>query len=185
MASWEDGWKKQRSIRLFSDIDQNLSGQTIEQMYGLAACSNEPIYLWLNTNGGQVFHALAIVQAMKACPVTIITIAIGRVYSAGLIVMVTGNERLSFPGTMFMGHDFHYDITQGQVAYTDMLRFKKEADWLCERLTKHFLSHTKLTSVEQVKETFLSGENYFDEKTAIQLGVIDRIVETDFNITPI
>lgn len=183
MATWEDGWRGQRGIRMFSDIDNNLAAQTIEQMYGLAAISSDPISLWLNSPGGEIPHAFAVVQAMKACPAPVTTIALGRVYSAGLIILVAGAERLAFEGTLFMAHEFH-NIRQASSPYSTLKSLRTADDWTYSNLVRHFEKHTNLPT-DQVRKKLLSVEYYFDEKEALKMGLIDNIVTGKIGIAKV
>lgn len=178
--NWTDGWAKQRIITIFSDVTNDCARDTISQMWGLAALSNEPISLLLNTPGGEVPHAMAIVQAMKACPVPVNTIAIGRVYSAGLIVMVAGKNRTAFPDTLFMAHEFH-NTRQTSASYRSLKRARVADDWTYKKLLIHFQVHTGL-SRERVKKELLSSEYYFDQTIAVDLGIIDEIIQDKIKI---
>ena len=112
-----------RNIYLFSDIDQNLCSQAIQQMYGFTESSQDPITFYINTNGGDVLHAFALIAAMKHCPAPIHTLGLGRVFSAGLLIYVAGAKRFAYPNTLFMAHDFN----AGQGPYR---RLKTMGDWI-------------------------------------------------------
>lgn len=172
--NWTEGWDKQRIITLFAQITNDAAKDTISQMWGHAVISNEPVTLLINSPGGEVSHALAIVQAMKACPIQVNTIAIGRVFSGGVIILVAGNTRMAFPGTLFMTHEFQNTKEIGS-GYRSLKRSRKLDDWTYKTLIKHFKGHTKL-SVPEIKKKFLSTEYYFDEDQALKMGLIDSII---------
>ena len=157
-----------RNIYLFSDIDQNLCGQVIQQMYGFAESSQEPITLYINTNGGDVLHAFALIETMKRCPAPVHTLALGRCFSAGLLVYLAGTRRLAYSCTMFMSHDF----ISGNGPYQ---RMRKLGDWLERRIVDHFVRHTNL-SVDLIKERLMGAEYYFDEQEALAMGMVDEIL---------
>lgn len=175
MTSWEEGWRKQRTIHIFSDIDQNTSGQTLQQIVGLAAHSDDPITIQLNTNGGQIHHAFAITQVMAACHVPVHTLALGRVYSAGLIILVTGKKRMALPGTMFMAHDFSVETPPTPYGY--VVNARKYEDWIFRRMLDHFSHHTK-ASKKTIQDLLLSKDYYFDEDEALRMGMIDEVIKT-------
>ena len=172
--SWTEGWAKQRIITVFSDITNDCARDTISQMWGLAALSDNPITLLLNTPGGEVPHAMAIVQAMKACPAQVKMIAIGRVYSAGVIILVAGATRQAFPNTLFMTHEFH-NMRQASTGYKNLKSIRKSDDWTYQHLVKHFERHTQVPILE-IKKKLLSTEYYFDENEALEMGIVDSII---------
>ena len=174
MSDWQSGWAKQRIITLFAEITNDAARDTISQMWGLAALSQEKICLLLNTPGGEVPHALAIIQAMKACPAPVDTVGIGRVYSAGLLIMIAGRHRRAFPQTLFMAHDFQ-NIRQVGASYKTLRGLRVADDWTYKALLQHFRDHTNLT-IQEIKKKLLSVEYYFDENEALRMGMIDDII---------
>lgn len=171
---WQGGWQRQRAITVFSDITNDCARDTISQMWGFAAHSNEPITLFINSPGGEIPHAFAIMQAMKACSAPIRTVALGRVYSAGVVVLIAGAERLAFRGTLFMTHEFH-NIRQASSPYSTLKSLRTADDWTYLNLARHFQKHTKLP-LDQVKKKLLSVEYYFDENEALKMGLIDSVI---------
>ena len=172
--NWTEGWAKQRIITLFAQITNDAAKDTISQMWGLAAVSGEPVTLLINSPGGEVPHALAIVQAMEACPVEVNTIAMGRVFSGGVIILVAGHVRRAFPRTLFMTHEFQ-NTKEVSAGYRSLKRSRKSDDWTYETLVYHFSHYTKQL-VSEVKKKLLSTEYYFDENEALKMGLIDEIV---------
>ena len=174
MTNWTEGWAKQRIITLFAQITNDAAKDTISQMWGLAAVSSEPVTLLINSPGGEVPHALAIVQTIEACPVEINTIAMGRVFSGGVIILVAGHVRCAFPRTLFMTHEFQ-NTKEVSAGYRSLKRSRKSDDWTYETLVNHFSHYTKLL-VPEVKKKLLSTEYYFDEHEALKIGIIDKVI---------
>ena len=171
MANWGDGWSQQRSIHIFSDIDQNMAGQTIQQIYGFAALSSEPITLFINSNGGDVFHAFAMIEAMCACPVPLRTVALGHAFSAALLVFMSAPERLALRNTLFMAHDF----TTGNAPYA---KVKRQGEWIRERLINLFRHHTNIIDDIAIEKLFLVDDFFFSEEMAKNFGIVDKIIYT-------
>mgnify|MGYP001559543605 CR=1 FL=1 len=172
----ENGWQKQRVLGVFSEIDQNLSLGIISQMYGLAAESPERISLLINSSGGQMRHATALIEAMKACPVPIHTIGIGQVYSAALLILIAGKHRSAFRNTLFMGHQFNSG-NPGDVAYHDGVGQRRAEDWTFAWMRSHYVAHTKVKRHVELERIFVGADYYFEENEALRLGVIDTIVD--------
>lgn len=181
MSDWQSGWAQQRIITIFADITNDCARDTISQMWGFAALSNDPITLLLNTPGGEIPHALAIIQAMKACPAPVDTLAIGRVYSAGVLILIAGRQRKSFPHTLFMTHDFH-NTRQIGASYETLKGIRIADDWTYQRLLGHFRDHTKI-SVQEIKKKLLATEYYFDENESLGMGMIDDIILEKITLT--
>lgn len=165
---WASGWQKLRSIYIASDIDNNLSSQVIQQLYGFAAHSTDPITLYVMTNGGDCLFAFALIEAMKRCPAPVHTLALGRCFSAGLLVYLAGTRRLAYPNTLFMAHDFN----AGPGPYR---KLQTMGDWIEQKIMAHFQRYTNLTA-DTIREKLLGSEFYFDEQEALAMGMVDEIV---------
>lgn len=157
-----------RNIYLFSEIDQNLCGQAIQQMYVFAESSLEPITFYVNTNGGDVLHTFALIETMRRCAAPIHTLALGRVFSAGLLVFIAGTKRFAYPNTLMMAHDF--SAASGPYS---QVRFM--GDWIRSKIIEHFQHHTTLTTYT-IENKLLGDEFYFDEQEALTMGMVDEIL---------
>ena len=171
MASWNDGWAQQRSLHIFSDIDQNMVGGTIQQLYGLAALSSEPVTLFINSNGGEVLHAFALIEMVQCCPAPVRAVALGRVFSAALLIYMSVGERLALKNTLFMAHDF----TTGNSSYT---KAQHQGEWLRKRIIALYRTHTKLSDSTMIEHAFLTDDFFFDEQEALGYGIVDSIIDT-------
>lgn len=65
----------------------------------------EPIKLFINTNGGNAYDALALIDIMKHSKTPIHTIALGWCMSAGLWIFMYGKKRLVGEHATLMFHD--------------------------------------------------------------------------------
>lgn len=173
--NWEEGWRANRFVNIFSYIDQNMSENVIKQLFGYATVSKDPITILINTEGGQIFHGLAIVQAIESLDVPVFTIGIGRVYSCGVMILVSGKKRGAFKNTIFMSHEFT-DNTPEASYETIKLRMKANK-WLYGRLIDHFTKYTKIKNKTKAARFFLSRDNYFDTETAAKVGIIDHVID--------
>lgn len=174
MPDFAQGWREQRSIHLFSTIDNNQADQVIKQILGLAAFSKDPIRLWLNCQGGEIPHAMAIVQVMAASPAPVYTIALGRVFSAALFILVTGKKRTAFSRTLFMAH--HFFGGQPNTQYENLKASRVAEDWLDKQMLAHYKKYTKSKNEKVLRRLYLGDDFYFNEEEAVTLGCIDSII---------
>jgi ATP-dependent Clp protease protease subunit len=63
-----------------------------------------PIYLWINSEGGDVDDALAIYDVMQSLQSPVHTIAHGLVASAAGLILAGGDKRTAMPNAWFMAH---------------------------------------------------------------------------------
>lgn len=76
----------------------------------------EPIYLHINSNGGNAYDALAIYDVIKHSKTPVYTVALGWCMSAGLWIFMAGDTRLIGEHATLMFHDVKgwvFDKTEG------------------------------------------------------------------------
>lgn len=96
--------RKLRHIYLFQTIDSESSVQVIAALHALATESEEPIYLFINSNGGNLVDGFAIYDAIKDMPCPVVTIGTGNVASAAFLIYLAGHLRLAYEHVTFMAH---------------------------------------------------------------------------------
>lgn len=111
----------------------------------------------INSTGGDLYEAWAMIDLIKASPHTVKTVAIGSCMSAALLLFCQGSQDHRFAGsnTSFMSHqhsdswenskfhDTQSGYRESQRNYEKMLRVFKEKTLLSEReIRKTLLGHT-------------------------------------------
>lgn len=134
----------------------------------------EELNLYINSPGGHLDQAIAIIDMMTHSPFKITTIAQGMVASAGLMIFMAGDQRVSFPNTIFMSHQF----SGGSYGKAHDL----EAGALANKMYKTFMHNLYKThtnqSQEVIQKTLLGPTDfYMTAKQAVKFGIADAIVE--------
>ena len=74
---------------------------------------DEPITIYINSPGGDVTQATAMIDALRSVPNPIITVATGMCGSAGLFLFAAGDKRLAYENAIFF---YHEPISRGSVS---------------------------------------------------------------------
>lgn len=163
-----------RRIFLHSDIEEDTIRQVIKGIYLLESNSKDkPIEIYVGTLGGDEYEMFGLYDVIRDCESQIITIGVGKVMSAGILILAAGDERRSFPNTSYMVHDSSWGSDpikryehEKIIKHTNILR-SKWSSLMRDRTgteTKIWLSMCK------------GPDEYFDAKKALKLGIIDRII---------
>lgn len=144
----------------------------------LYACINntdcKTIEVLLNTPGGDLLEAFAIydlLQIAKERGKEVITVGMGSIMSAGVIVMVGGSKRYVGKNSVIMLHGIEWQakIPNDNVMNAFEGQYKVYQKAYIDIMTKH----TKLTDKE-VKKYLSNGlDNYLTGDVAIQKGLVD------------
>jgi len=138
---------------------------------GLEPERRKPIRIFINSGGGSVDAVMNVIDTIRLSKTPVYTIGLGRVYSAGGLLLMAGHKRYIFEHTSCLIHDGSSGAVGSIGKMLDNLEFTKELE---RRLKKYVLDATKID-----EETF--DKNYrrdwflFSDEM-IALGVADEIV---------
>lgn len=164
-----------RLLQLHGDVAEDLSKEFQAAALNLhAEDSEKPIYILLNTHGGDAYEGFAMHDLLNILPNEKVIICQGKVMSAGLILLASGDLRLSFPNTIFMIHEMATTIPQEM---NDPVKIKQGLDStlsMNDNMIDVITENCNL-SREQVKE-IACRETYFTAQEAMEWGFIDGII---------
>ena len=162
-----------RVIMLCSGIDDDVSQVVCAQMLFLdAQDSKKPIYLYINSPGGNVTDGLAIYDTMEFIEAPVTTVCMGQAASMGAFLLAAGKRRYSLPHGQILIHQPSSGVA-GQC--TDIQIHAKQAQYykdllngiIAEKCRKPVKTIAELTE----RDTFMTPQQ------AMELGLIDGILK--------
>lgn len=170
-----DDFPDSRLVFLFGSITEKSVRDTITRLFLLSEQSLTPIKLIVSTYGGSVDEAIALHDAIKLCPAPVHTLGIGKIMSAGCLVLASGHhgERAMTRNSRLMYHagydSAHGDVLDHQIALVEFKRTEKVFD----QLVADALSRT----VDDVQSIYKDRiDVYMTAKKAKQWGFIDKVL---------
>ena len=148
-------------IQFFNRIDQEKK---------IDVNKRTPIKIYIDSNGGNLTACFTIIDAITMSKTPIWTINIGKAYSAGFFIFITGHKRFAYPNSSFLFHEGSTGI------YQDANKFKNYADFYkqqLEQLRAITLEHTQIEPEEYDKH--VKDDWWFDVNEALKYGVTDKI----------
>lgn len=161
-----------RAIFIDRDLDTDENSRIMRALFLLEQSGDEPIQVFISSNGGNVYGALGIYDMLRRSKCEIITVALGIVASMGVFVFLAGDRRLSFPNTRFMLHPISFSMEE-----TNGNEFKiesKEMEVLQRTMNDILSSRTGKKSKTWIKAN--STTIYFDAGQALGLGIVTQII---------
>lgn len=97
---------KARTIIISAGIDQELAGRVVAQLTALSAESDDPITLYINSQGGHVESGDTIHDMIRFVKPRVRIVGTGWVASAGALIYVAAprEDRYCLPNTRFLLH---------------------------------------------------------------------------------
>ena len=148
-------------IQFFNRIDQEKK---------IDANKRTPIKIYIDSNGGNLEACFTIIDAITMSKTPVWTINIGKAYSAGFFIFITGHKRFAYTNSSFLFHEGSTGI------YQDANKFKNYADFYkqqLEQLRAITLEHTQIEPEEYDKH--VKDDWWFNVDEALKYGVTDKI----------
>ncbi|MBO0421656.1 ATP-dependent Clp protease proteolytic subunit [Enterococcus plantarum] len=170
---------EERTILIYGEINQDLAREVTSQLLLLAAMGDEPIKIFINSQGGHVEAGDTIHDMIKFVKPEVIVIGTGWVASAGITIYLAAEakNRYSLPNTRYMIHQPAGGV-QGQS--TEIQIEAKEIIRMRERVNRLIAEATGQTYEKIAKDTDRNFWMSADE--AKDYGMISKIIQTSDEI---
>ena len=132
--------------------------------------------LIINSPGGEVSSAFALIDTMKGSKIPIYTYGLGEIASCGLLTFIAGEKGKRFitRNTAILSHQFSWGSWGKE---HELMARVKEFNNTQERILEHYKRCTGLTE-KQIKTYLLPPEDvWLTAKEAVKYGIADEIVD--------
>lgn len=132
--------------------------------------------LIINSPGGEVSSAFALIDTMKGSRIPIYTYGLGEIASCGLLTFIAGEKgkRYITRNTAILSHQFSWGSWGKE---HELMARVKEFNNTQERIIEHYKRCTGLTE-KQIKTYLLPPEDvWLTAKEAVKYGIADEIVD--------
>lgn len=163
---------KNRSITIDGEIDSGIFTWFDAAMSELEAGSRKTITIKINSPGGSVYDALAIVGRLKSSKCMVITQGFGEIMSAAVLILAAGDKRQISKYAWIMVHESSYQADGRHSTFKDVVSQaeREQNQWAIAmeeftgngRSVWHDLIHRK--------ETYLNAEQ------GIAYSIVDEVL---------
>jgi ATP-dependent Clp protease protease subunit len=164
-----------RLVVLHGEVNEQSIYNVIVQLLLLANQSHKPIHLVISTYGGSVDEMFSLYDTIKFLPCPVHTIALGKVMSAGVLLLASGvkGKRMIGRSARIMVHP----ISGGVVGNVfEAMNEMKEFERLQDLMTNALLSETNMKK-EEIDSLMKAGHDCFlTPEQAIKMGIVDKII---------
>lgn len=162
-----------RSIIISGEINQALAEKVTAQLLILQEVSDEPIKIFLNSQGGHVEAGDTIHDMIKFVKPKVIIIGTGWVASAGITIYLAADKenRYSLPNTRYMIHQplggFNGQATDIDIEAKEILRVRKRIN--------NIISEATGQPLEKIERD--TDRNYWlNASEAVEYGIVSKII---------
>ncbi len=95
---------KTREVYVDGDIEEDFGAWFTSVIRFLESVSHKPILVWINTPGGDISSMFTFHDLVRASPCKVITVGMGMVCSAGVLMLACGHYRMVSESCVLMSH---------------------------------------------------------------------------------
>lgn len=165
-----------RIVYLSGEVNEYSISNVISELLSMANDNPaKPIYLVISTYGGSIDEMFSLYDTIKFLPCPVFTIGLGKVMSAGVLLLCSGQKgkRMIGKNARVMIHPIS-SLLYGNIF--SQLHEMKESQRLQTLLTDSLVKESKITK-EELEKIMQSGYDYYlDPEKAVELGIADLII---------
>ena len=158
----------------------NVDGESIEKairwiMMGSQNPSPKyPMKLYVNSDGGNLTDAFALMDVMRTSPVPIATVGMGNLMSSAFMIFAAGTkgQRAIAKNTSIMIHQFNHEYAG---KYHDMKAYAEEIDRINYRMVAELARTSGLTEQEVGTKLLKPSDVWLTAEQLVELGFADII----------
>lgn len=173
-----DSGSAQRLVRELRSLDSHFQKERIERQIYDPRFPYPPIWLHIQSDGGEVFSSLAIADQIKSMAVPVYSIVEGSACSGATILSCACRKRYIYPNSFMMIHQVSagnwgtYDEHMDEMKILGMImksliRFYEKNSLLSKKKVSEMLKHDSWMSAKQAKKKgfvdFIIGEDTLDD----------------------
>ncbi len=165
---------KTRQILLSGEICEELAEKIVRQLLILEADSDEPIYIYIDSPGGDVYAGFAIFDTIRFINAPVYIIGMGLIASAAALILlsVPKERRLGLPNSSYL---IHQPSSGMKGVATDIEIHANELAKTRAKINEIIAEQTG-TSLEKVsKDT--DRDYWLNAEESVEYGLISKIVE--------
>ena len=173
------GLLKEHTHMITGDINDETVDKAIRWLLYENATNDNPskmLTLYINSTGGSLTDAFALIDIIKSSKFVVRTIGIGNVMSSAFLIFSAGDKghRYVSKNTSGMCHQFTDSMDS---KYHDIKSAMKESESLNERMIRVLVETTGLPRAKVRTKLLGPSDVYLSAEEMVEFGVADHILE--------
>jgi ATP-dependent Clp protease protease subunit len=164
---------KLRRVQLIGEVDEAMFAKVDSALAHFEKTKNKKVTFVINSFGGSVFDAHAIVGRMRSTTCKIQTEGYGAIMSAATAILAAGSTRLMSTNAIFMHHEGSYFLRgrHSEMRHEIFQRDKEETLWA------NLMAELTNQTADYWLQTARSGKDlYLTANECLAFGIVDKII---------
>ena len=162
-----------RQILLSGEVNKALAEKIVNQLLILEAASDDPIYIYIDSPGGDVDSGYAIFDMIRFVNAPAVTVGMGLVASAGALIFLASpkENRIALPNSHYL---IHQPLSGMKGVATDIEIHAQELEKAKEKINI-LISEETGKDLEQIKKD-TERDYWMNAQEAVEYGLAGKIV---------
>ncbi|MCR4789735.1 MAG: ATP-dependent Clp protease proteolytic subunit [Treponemataceae bacterium] len=163
---------KTRQILLSGEVNKALAEKVVKQLLILEAASKDPIYVFIDSPGGDVDSGYAIFDMIRFIDAPVVTVGMGLVASAGALIFLASpkERRVALPNSHYL---IHQPLSGMKGVATDIEIHALELEKARDKINR-LISEETGVKLEQVRKD-TERDYWMNAQEAIDYGLAGKI----------
>lgn len=164
---------KTRQILLSGEINEELADAIVKQILILEADSHDPIYIYIDSPGGDVDAGFAIFDTIRFVEAPVYTIGMGLVASAASLILLASpkERRLGFPNSHYL---IHQPLSRMSGVATDIEIHAAEMAKTKAKINRIIAEETGTALDKVEKDT--DRDYWLNAEESVSYGLISKVI---------
>jgi ATP-dependent Clp endopeptidase proteolytic subunit ClpP len=132
----------------------------------------KPLKIYINSNGGEIFAAIPLIDAIKNCSIPVHTYIEGIAASAASLISMAGHKRFITKNSFMLIHELRTGV-EGK--YSDIMDEKENCDKLMGVIKKIYMERTDGKLTKQFLDKTLKRDILLSAEECLEHGLVDLI----------
>lgn len=156
--------------------EEKIEGAIRWLIYENTSDVEKTLTLYINSTGGNLNDALALIDMMKNSKHYIRTIGIGNVMSSAFLIFAAGSQGLRYiaKNASILSHQYSDEI--GEVKHHDIKSFAKEAEYTNNRMVRLLKECSGLDTTTIKRKLLPPSDVWLTAEELLDLGIADHIL---------
>jgi ATP-dependent Clp protease protease subunit len=161
---------------MFGEVNQESAEHVIRFIlaHNCAPKKRKFISLIVNSEGGDLNHAFAVIDIMRHSQIPVHTLGLGQISSSGLMIFMAGapGHRVLTENTSIMSHQWSGKF-EGKIH--ELMSAQVDFNLTQHRMVTHYAKHSSLSEAHIHKYLLPAHDVFLTAEQAVQMGLADRI----------
>jgi len=133
----------------------------------------KPLKIFINSNGGDIFAAIPVIDAIMNCTIPIHTYVEGMAASAASLISVVGHKRFITKNSFMLIHELRTGV---EGTYSNIIDEKENCDKLMGTIRNIYNEKTEGKLKKEIMEKILKRDLILTSEECLNYGLIDEII---------